>query len=363
MSAIVLDIDRHLALLRFPDPISKDMCTDMNCSTHQHCDEWIYRGSLRFRSLNEGFGQSFSAQQPPSITTTTAVDNSSTTTAAGLRRRFHRRQFEYMAPIDTTNSTYDIVTIDDEDDEHGGDNVTQYNKISLLPNRMQTARKSTSTQPWTKNVSGDRDTNERVSQQIDHRALELAQQRQNQFQIINETIEYVELNVRDHEQCSDQCIIAGKDAELNDDRFKHCSPFIVPLMVGWKRQIAIRRVHRKQRKSVYYVAPCGRRLRSLADIAIFLKCSHSQLTIDLFTFDALVRPIVKAVAIGELVMEDYSHGFENIPISVVNTVDDDPVQVIDYKAERFAAPGVNLRTSADDGFCSGCSCTGKYINS
>lgn len=57
-SAFVLDVDRQMCFLRFPNlkagPAGKTGrdCVVINCTEHEHLDEWIYRGnSDRFPNL------------------------------------------------------------------------------------------------------------------------------------------------------------------------------------------------------------------------------------------------------------------------------------------------------------------------
>ena len=49
-----------------------------------------------------------------------------------------------------------------------------------------------------------------------------------------------------------------------DDRYEklcHFNPILIPIILGWKRQITKHRNAGK--RSVYYIGPCGRRLRNL----------------------------------------------------------------------------------------------------
>lgn len=47
-----------------------------------------------------------------------------------------------------------------------------------------------------------------------------------------------------------------------DEKLKNFNPILIPVILGWKRQITKHRNFGK--RSVYYVSPCGRRLRNMA---------------------------------------------------------------------------------------------------
>ena len=46
-----------------------------------------------------------------------------------------------------------------------------------------------------------------------------------------------------------------------DEKLKHFNPLLIPIILGWKRELT---KHKNMgKRSIYYVAPCGRRLRNL----------------------------------------------------------------------------------------------------
>ncbi len=64
---------------------------------------------------------------------------------------------------------------------------------------------------------------------------------------------------------------------------KNNSPLLVPILLGWERQLT---KHKCQgRRTVFYAAPCGRRLRNLDEVHRYLKMTESNLEIDFFNFE------------------------------------------------------------------------------
>lgn len=57
---------------------------------------------------------------------------------------------------------------------------------------------------------------------------------------------------------------------------------------------------------IQYIAPCGIGLNNLKQVADYLhKTGEKELTIDMFTFDAQVRPNVRIV-LENIVMKDFT---------------------------------------------------------
>ena len=54
--------------------------------------------------------------------------------------------------------------------------------------------------------------------------------------------------------------------------------------------------HSGHRRTVFYIAPCRRRLRSEAEVDQYLTMTDSQLTIDMFCYDADLRVDVEFVS-------------------------------------------------------------------
>uniref|UniRef100_A0A914WQ09 MBD domain-containing protein n=1 Tax=Plectus sambesii TaxID=2011161 RepID=A0A914WQ09_9BILA len=353
-SAMVLEVDRQMALLRFPTAnVNVQGCSNWPCAQHKHVDEWIYRGSTRFRSLNDQLGKSLSGGGQneafaSAATAAVAADDGARRRIA--RRPMHRRQFELAGAADRIYAN------------RAGEGDDQDASLFEAPApRAQTARKSS-----IRSDSGSHGDVEFLSATA-KRASALALQKQNMLRFVTESLpplDVVRSRRRSHPRCAIGCI-ADSDDDPYDAKFKGQSPYMVPLLLNWERQVAVwsksarRRLHKK---NVFYIAPCGRRLRNLSEVTQYLKVTHSKLTIDLFTFDSHIRPDVRAEALAKPLLDDYSCGFEDVPIPVVNSVDAEPVEriKIEYEPRRFPAPGVDLRIGA--GFCSGCSCTDDCSN-
>ena len=48
---------------------------------------------------------------------------------------------------------------------------------------------------------------------------------------------------------------------------KGVNPLLIPVKLGWKRELVM--FNNRGRRKVYYVAPCGRRLRSYEEVHRF----------------------------------------------------------------------------------------------
>jgi len=134
---------------------------------------------------------------------------------------------------------------------------------------------------------------------------------------------------------------------------------LVPLRLGWRREAAqtfpTELCLTPKRWSIFYVAPCGRRLKSIEELVYLEKC-NTRLEIDCFTFDPWVN-VRDRFMVGPLKSEvaDISDGKEHNPIPAVNAVDDTKPWHTDYSGELLPQGSVNI--SSDKGFLVGCSCT------
>jgi histone-lysine N-methyltransferase SETDB1 len=54
-----------------------------------------------------------------------------------------------------------------------------------------------------------------------------------------------------------------------DESSRACSPLLIPIILGWQRQLSKHKNH--GRRTVFYVAPCGRRLRNLEETLRYLR--------------------------------------------------------------------------------------------
>ncbi len=149
-----------------------------------------------------------------------------------------------------------------------------------------------------------------------------------------------------------------------EKRVKSLNPLLIPMIYGWQRCAAIHSMDGKSRnrKHVYYVAPCGRRLCNINEVDKYTYFTNSQLTLDMFSFDSDVRADREFEANKTYVnIDDMTYGKEDVPISCVNCIDDQPPPTIDYSKVRLALDGVPLNT--DESQLEGCDCTdGKYTD-
>ena len=134
------------------------------------------------------------------------------------------------------------------------------------------------------------------------------------------------------------------------------SPLLqIPLLHGgWARS----RTRHSQggRRGVVYLAPCGRRLRSLEEVHSYLLLTKQGLSMDMFTFDWWVQVLgVFQVTRDPLcAVKDISYGKEGVAVSCVNLLDRAFPEYIEYSTSRLPQSKVPL--DLDPGFLPGCSC-------
>lgn len=82
--------------------------------------------------------------------------------------------------------------------------------------------------------------------------------------------------------CSPKC----KDyLTHNFSKLRGHNPLSKPLLCGWARMT----LKAKGRKEIIYKAPCGRLLRNIAEVHYYLRLTNSEMTVDLFDFNHMVR--------------------------------------------------------------------------
>lgn len=79
------------------------------------------------------------------------------------------------------------------------------------------------------------------------------------------------------------------------------------------------------------------------------------MTIELFVFDCAINLKQCFQSAGRVISSDISNGLENVPIPLVNEIDDDEPQKFTYRVERTPVEGVNLMTYEPTMTC--CNCT------
>lgn len=158
--------------------------------------------------------------------------------------------------------------------------------------------------------------------------------------------------------CSNTCVLRA-ESEFTVEKVKFMNLLLVPIQYGWQRHIC--HANKKnvfngsQNKYISYIAPCGRSIRSINQIDVYLTTTNSKLTIDMFSYDQPVQAcrIFEANA-HFLNIADISNGREARPISCVNNVDEEKPDEYEYSADRIPLRNVPLDVSGKT--CDGCDC-------
>ena len=160
-----------------------------------------------------------------------------------------------------------------------------------------------------------------------------------------------------HEMCTLDC--ARFSCPPTQAQIRGVPSFLLPLSQGFQRQFVN---HSGDKKTYFYVAPCGRKLRNMHEVYRYLDMCASDLDVDVFTFDE-VRIFLPKSAFKQVpcnyYLKDLSYGREAQPIPVINSVDDwDSLnkenyeyrkeRIIDHKTLQTLPPGQE--------FVSCCSC-------
>lgn len=128
---------------------------------------------------------------------------------------------------------------------------------------------------------------------------------------------------------------------------KNVSPLLVPIVLGWKREITKSKSLNKRK--VLYVAPCGRRLRNMKELHKFLLMTKSNLEIDFFNFDWFLHVMNEFKPVRDSCnIPDLSYGKENVPVPCVNALDKSHPEYVEYSSVRIPQKDVHINT--DPGF-------------
>nr|XP_037277427.1 LOW QUALITY PROTEIN: histone-lysine N-methyltransferase eggless-like [Rhipicephalus microplus] len=282
--------------------------------------EWIYRGSTRFSPLY------MALSQPPQ-----------NTAATGGRVRRHN-----LVPVANKQHRPFVQytrTLEDEPAENRGDDDSGEDSSKKAAMR-NVARKSTTQD---RKIS-DKDDNERNELGV---LLSQAGTREVNRPDIKEGVVCKRISYKAH-SCASWCV---KD----DDPDVHLgkNPLSIPCLLGWERQIV--KQSKRSKRRVFYVAPCGRRLRNIDEIVHYLELCKSHLTVDLFCFDSLVNVFCQFVPeVVRSYLEDITYGKEQLPVSCVNSLDGGYPTFVDYSSARYPGKGVQLNLDPD--FLCGCDC-------
>eukprot|EP00092_Neocalanus_flemingeri_P039054 GFUD01042514.1.p1 GENE.GFUD01042514.1~~GFUD01042514.1.p1 ORF type:complete len:1002 (-),score=358.73 GFUD01042514.1:84-3089(-) len=164
-------------------------------------------------------------------------------------------------------------------------------------------------------------------------------------------------NISSH-NCSPDCV-SSKQYQYQEEEHRGSNPLHIPLLVGWDRQIT--KHANGGRRRVFYVAPCGRRLRSLEEIHKYISLTRLLLEMDFFNFDWWLHVLNEFKPSREFCsIKDLSYGKEAVPISCVNSIDRNYPEYVEYSTVRLPQKNVNLNTKEQ--FLTGCDCKDDCID-
>ena len=133
-----------------------------------------------------------------------------------------------------------------------------------------------------------------------------------------------------------------------DEKLRDFNPLLIPVILGWERLTMGTR-------SIYYVSPCGRRLNTLEEVHPYLRVTHSTLEIDFFNFERDVHvfnyfsPERKFYKI-----DDISYGKENVPVSCINSLDNEYPEYVEYTTVRLPQQNVDIPLDEESIICCDC---------
>ncbi|XP_021695283.1 histone-lysine N-methyltransferase eggless [Aedes aegypti] len=133
---------------------------------------------------------------------------------------------------------------------------------------------------------------------------------------------------------------------------KSYSPMAKPLLSGWERQLCKMRY---KKVFVVYRAPCGRRVRNMYELHMYLRMTKATLNVENFDFDPMIHCLAEYVIENHIYHNpDLSDGKEFMAVPCVNYFDDTKPPPCIYSTERIPTEGVNLNLDSD--FLCGCDC-------
>ncbi|KAF8796330.1 Histone-lysine N-methyltransferase eggless like protein [Argiope bruennichi] len=201
-----------------------------------------------------------------------------------------------------------------------------------------TARKSTSLKPReSESTNVDKDNTPDIQSHLGYKDL-------------HNLVSFVRVDYKTH-VCSKACAEKASPAE-----FKGRNPLLIPIYVGWERQIWRYSGDSFSKIRLMYRAPCGRHLRNLGEILKFLILTESKLTIDYFTLNPFLV-VFRTFRPKEIKYEhpDVTQGKENVPVRCVNSWENVAPPYVEYSPKRYPGKGVYL--NEDKEFLVGCDCT------
>lgn len=162
-------------------------------------------------------------------------------------------------------------------------------------------------------------------------------------------------------ECGPDCLGEDKQFQYTEKLLKeHHNPLLMPILVGWKREVTKSRNF--GRRVTFYRAPCGRRMRNMAEVLRYLSLTNSLLEVDFFNFDWWTRICDEFVPDKiQCEIKDISYGKENVPVSCVNSLDNSFPEYVEYSSVKLPQKGVIINT--EEGFLTCCDCTDGCRNS
>ncbi|KAG5879504.1 hypothetical protein JTB14_004729 [Gonioctena quinquepunctata] len=153
--------------------------------------------------------------------------------------------------------------------------------------------------------------------------------------------------------CSSKC---KEYLTHNFSQLRGHNPLSKPLLCGWGRMT----LKAKGRKEIIYKAPCGRLLRNIAEVHYYLRLTNSEMTVDLFDFNHMVRCLAEFNVECNPDPKDLSRGLEQVPIPVINGINNEMLDFCNYSIKRVPMEGVHM--NLDPEFLCGCDCDDDCID-
>ncbi|KAI5087309.1 histone-lysine N-methyltransferase SETDB1-A [Silurus meridionalis] len=160
-------------------------------------------------------------------------------------------------------------------------------------------------------------------------------------------------------RCCPACLYSVRP--IQKDQHRGQNPLLIPLLHGFRRMTARRRLDGKMSFQVFYRAPCGRSMCAMEEVQAFLFESRCDfLFLDMFCLDPFVlvkRALLPSSMVSHprLFLPDISGGKEAVPVPCVNELNDVSPPTLTYTSHRLPASGVFINNNLD--FMVGCDCT------
>ncbi|KAK9496810.1 hypothetical protein O3M35_012964 [Rhynocoris fuscipes] len=281
----------------------------------ENYQEWIYRGSTRLKPVFDHVNY----------------------LRGDLRKRICRGAINQHTPY----IQYEVVTVDSDSD-------TEFSTAAESPvtndeqpdkQRRAVAKKSTNRLPDTPSPPLP----------VRRYAKRITRQQDGKIETLIPSHAIQPLPFRKH-SCSPECVALVK---YDERKMKNLNPLIVPTLYGFRRD--------SDMNLIFYLAPCGKKLRSMTDVLKYTSETKILIGIDHFDFDSSVHIFDEFIVPPQhILMKDLSFGKENLPIPVVNSISALLPNMMEYMTERRGLEGVYL--NLDENFLVGCDCTDNCLD-